>query len=338
MANGKPAKDATDPHLSEAAPIADETSRLRIRAAWMYFVENYTQSEVAQRLGVSRVAVVRLLADARRRREVRVTIDAPLTDLIGLERALERRFDLDEAILAPLSHPDADPTAPIAMAAGAYISRTMQSNMTVGVGWGRTLFSSLPHIAGRTLENFRVVSLLGGISQARRFNPAEFAWQFAELFQGEGFLVPAPALVDSPATKHALLERCGIAAIFDLADGLDMALISVGGISIMTTSYRVGHVSEAERQSLIRAGAVGDVLYNFIDAEGRVVDHPVNARVIAVDVERLRRTPQRVLVSGGPDKTVALLGAIRLVRPTMLITDEVTARALLEAADARDAG
>lgn len=330
----EPRAEAEPPSLDEA-PSLDQTSRLRLRAAWMYYVENLTQSAVAERLGLSRVAVVRLLADARRRGEVRISVEAPLADLTRLERALEERFGLEEAILAPISDPAADPTAPIAAAAGAYVSRVMESNMTVGVGWGRTLASTLPHIAGRTLDNVRVVSLLGGIAQARRFNPTEFAWQFAELFQGEGFLVPAPAVVDSPETKRALLERCGLAAIFQMADALDMALVSVGGVSLATTAYRVGHLSETERQSLIDAGAVGDVLFNFIDAEGRLLDHPVNARVIAVDVARLRRARRRLLISGGPEKIAALLGAIRLLEPTVLISDEATARAVLERAGER---
>jgi deoxyribonucleoside regulator len=97
----------------------------------------------------------------------------------------------------------------IAAAAGAFVTAAMRDNIIVGVGWGQTLHQTLPFIKGATLQGVRVISLLGGIAAARRFNPAEFAWQFAELFQGEGFLVPAPALVDSPETKHALLERCG---------------------------------------------------------------------------------------------------------------------------------
>ena len=308
---------------------SDPSHRLRVRAAWIYYIEGRTQNEVAEILGLSRVAVVRLLADARQRREVRITIDAPLAELSGIERALEERFGIERAVVAPLSEGASDPTHVIAAAAGAYISQAMAPGMTVGVGWGRTLYSTLPYIVGRTLKDFRVISLLGGIAQARRFNPAEFAWQFAELFQGEGFLVPAPALVDSPETKHALLERCGIAQIFEMADSLDMALISAGGITTLTTSFRVGHVSEAERRSLQAAGAVGDVLYNFVDEQGRVVDHPVNSRAISVDIRRLKRTPRRVLISGGPEKIRVLRGAMRLFGPTDFITDEATAKTLL---------
>ena len=194
---------------SLAVGAQNEADRLRARAVWLYHVEGCTQNEIARQLGVNRVMVVRLLADARRRNEVRVSISAPLAELVELERAVERKHGIARVIVAPFSDPEGDPVKVIAAAAGSFISSEMRPGMTVGVGWGRTLYNTLPFIVGQTLENFRVVSLLGGIAAARRFNPAEFAWQFAELFQGEGFLIPAPAVVDSPETKHALLERCG---------------------------------------------------------------------------------------------------------------------------------
>lgn len=317
------------------APVS-EADRLRARAVWLYYVEGCTQNDIATQLGINRVMVVRLLADARRRNEVRVTISAPLADLVDLERQLETRYGIHRVIVAPFGDREGDaagdiggdPVKVIAAAAGNFISGLMKSGMTVGVGWGRTLYNTLPFITGATLDDFRVVSLLGGIATARRFNPAEFAWQFAELFQGEGFLVPAPAVVDSPETKHALLERCGLAAIFEMADKLDVALLSVGGITTLTTSYRTGYISESDRRSLIEAGAVGDVLYNFIDADGQPVAHGVNDRVISVALPRLRRAPERVLISGGREKRVALAAAIRTVAPTTLITDEQTARHL----------
>ena len=310
-------------------PAQSETDRLRARAVWLYHVEGQTQNDIAHSLGVSRVMVVRLLADARRRNEVRVTVSAPLAELIEIERAVETRYGIGRVIIAPFSDPEGDPVKAIAAAAGAFISGLMKPGLTVGVGWGRTLSNTLPFISGETLEDLRVVSLLGGIAAARRFNPAEFAWQFAELFQAEGFLIPAPAVVDSPETKHALLERCGLSAIFEMAGRLDVALLSVGGISTLTTSYRTGYITEADRRSLIEAGAVGDVLYNFIDEAGAVVDHDVNNRVISANFVDLRRTPERVLISGGRDKRIALRAAIKTLSPTTLVTDEQTAKDLI---------
>ena len=309
----------------------DPLQDLRIRAAWLYYVEGFTQKETAQQLGINRVQVTRWLAEARKRGEVRIRIDAEISSIVEIERNLEQKFGINRALVAPCPRAGADPTKAIAFLAGEFISSHVQSGMKIGVGWGKTLYASLPYIRGRELQNVGVISLLGGISQAKRFNPAEFAWQFAELFNGEGYLVPAPALVDSPETKHALLERCGINQVFELADNLDVAFLSAGGIKGLTTSYRLGHVTESDRQSLAKAGAVGDLLYNFISEDGTLVDHNVNSRVISVNLDLLGNARERVLISGGPEKVKVLLGCMRLLKPTVFITDEITAQALMAA-------
>ncbi|MDG2403677.1 MAG: sugar-binding domain-containing protein, partial [Paracoccaceae bacterium] len=285
--------------------------------------------ETAKLLRINRVQVTRLLSEARKRGEVDIRINASISSIIELERAVEKAFGIAKVIIAPMASEELDPTKGIASVAGQFISDYVQSDMKIGVGWGRTLYSTLPHIRGRNLKKIRVISLLGGISQAKRFNPAEFAWQFAELFNGEGYLVPAPALVDSAETKYALLERCGINQIFELADNLDVAFLSAGGIEGITTSYRLGHVSEADRKSLISVGAVGDLLYNFISEEGDLVDHNVNTRVISIGIDRLKNAKDRILISGGNEKVKVLLGCLRLVKPTVFITDEFTAKAIL---------
>ena len=307
----------------------DPSREIRIRAAWLYYVEGLTQQETARLLKINRVQVTRLLAEARKRGEVDIRINASISSVIEVERSVEQAFAIAKVIIAPMASEELDPTKAIASVAGQFISDYVHSDMKIGVGWGRTLYSTLPHIRGRDLEKIRVISLLGGISQAKRFNPAEFAWQFAELFNGEGYLVPAPALVDSAETKHALLERCGINQIFELADNLDVAFLSAGGIEGITTSYRLGHVSEADRQSLIAAGAVGDLLYNFISEDGDLVDHNVNTRVISIGIDQLKNAKDRILISGGKEKVKVLLGCLRLVKPTVFITDEFTAKTIL---------
>ncbi len=316
-----------------ARGISGRHRSLRVRAAWLYHVEGMTQTEVAATLGVSRVMITRLLAEARARGEVVIRVRSEIAPIVELERDLEGRFALRRAVVAPFEAMGGDPVRSIAAAAGAHVSGLMANNLTIGVGWGRTLQAMLPHLEGRALNGVRVVSLLGGIAQARRFNPAEFAWQFAELFDAEGYLIPAPAIVDSPRTRHALLEHCGLDQIFEMAATCDVALLSCGGIDALTTSYRVGYVSEAERQSMIRAGVVGDVLYNFLDAEGRLVDHPVNERVIGMSPARLGRVENKILVSGGREKLDILRGALKSVRPQTLITDEVTGRSLMDGPD-----
>jgi DNA-binding transcriptional regulator LsrR (DeoR family) len=107
-------------HENETVAIQSEADRLRARAIWLYHVEGATQNDIATQLGISRVMVVRLLADARRRNEVRITIAAPLTDLLLLEREVETRFGINRVIVAPFTDADADPVKVIAAAAGNF--------------------------------------------------------------------------------------------------------------------------------------------------------------------------------------------------------------------------
>lgn len=330
--SGREEDGAAETATASGTAGATKSDSLRIRAAWMYFVEQKTQSEISEILGIGRVSVIRLLAEARARNEVKITIESELAEVAALERALEERFGLARALIAPLAAADADPTAVIGAAAGGYMADLLAPGMTVGVGWGRTLSASLPYIRARPLHDLKVISLLGGVGVARHFNPAEFAWRFASLFQGEGYLIPAPALVDSVATKTALVERCGLNKVLALADHLDTVLVSVGSILSATTFYRGGYLSDREQQELRDRGAVGDLLFHFFGRDGELLDHPINDRVMSVDVDRLRRAGRRVLASGGADKVDALAGAMILLRPTDLVTDEQTARRLLEAA------
>ena len=306
--------------------------RLRLRAAWMYFVEEMTQNEIAMKLGVGRVTVVRLLAAARERNEVKITIGDRLAECVEAERLLENRFGVEEVIVVPLSVRGADATGPVAAATGAYVSSLVRPNMRIGVGWGRTLVNSLAFMSERNVENLSVVSLLGGIMKARKFNPAEFAWRFASLFQADCYLMTAPLVVDSAATRQTLIERCGLGDIFELAKSLDAVVLGAAGMGADATAHLSKFISNADRASLVKAGAVGDVLFNFFDAGGNLVDHPINERVMSVPLDIIKKVPTRVLAAGGASKVPALAGALAMVKPTVLITDEYTARDLLKLA------
>ena len=71
------------------------------------------------------------------------------------------------------------------------------------------------------------------------------------------------------------------------------------------------------------------------DDFGGLAGWPIpNSLVMSVDVDRLRKAPIRILTSGGEEKIEALLGAMTLVAPTILITDEESAKRMLEAVSA----
>ena len=336
MKSGDNAEVTDEEAAGKASPGARRPPRLRQRVAWMYYVEEMTQGAIAEALGIGRITVVRLLAEARTMNEVRIGLRRDMSELSRLEFKLQKKFNLPEVIVAPLSSDQADPRSVIAAATGEYVSQMLRPGMKLGLGWGSTLTRTLSFIEERQIPGLSVVSLLGGIMRARQANPVEFAWQFARIFNADCYLLAAPVLVDSAATKRTLIERCGLKEIFTLAESLDAAVLSVGSIKPQAMTEYYGAFSNDEFRELRDCGAVGDILCHFYDREGRLVDHSINKRIMSIPLATAAKAPIRVLISGGKQKVDALIGGFKLFRPTVVITDEATAALLLSAPTAQD--
>ena len=311
-----------------------DAASLRLRAAWLYYNQGLTQKDVAERLGISRSTVIRLLDEAMKRSEVQIWISEGLDSCVELATQLEKAYGLDEALVVPEAR-DNSATAlasAVGLALGQFLSEVIQDDMTIGVGWGRTMTASLSSFRPPRRENCKVVSLLGGIVAVHQTNPIDYTWRFAGQLGAECYMFLAPLLVDSVRTKRALIEQCGLNAIYDLAENLDLAVVSCGDIGPHSTSLSEGFISRAELDRLIAAGCVCDTMFNFLDEEGRSVDQKLNERVMSVDLDTLKKAKHIVLSSGGAHRAIAIRATIRRVGCNTLITDETAARELLKLA------
>jgi lsr operon transcriptional repressor len=75
---------------------------------------------------------------------------------------------------------------------------------------------------------------------------------------------------------------------------------------------------------------VGDILGQFFDADGNVVDLPIHDRRIGIELSDLARIPKVVGVAGGLRKAEAILGALHGGFLNVLVTNELVALRLLE--------
>ncbi|GGA48345.1 sugar-binding transcriptional regulator [Pelagibacterium lentulum] len=319
------------------ARLRGETNRtlssaasLRLRAAWLYFNQKMTQKEIGDRLGVSRATVMRMLEEAQRRNEVQIWISEGIDECIALAIELEKSFSLDEAVVVPTSQETDDPSRAVGAALGRFLSETVAENMTLGVGWGRTLTASLDTFAPMRRDGVKVVSLLGGLIHPRHTNPVEYSWRLASLMDAECYFFLAPLIVDSIDTKRTLIEKCGLETLIDIATKLDVAVISCGNVTREGASLARDFVTADELRELIAAGSVCDVMCNFLDAQGRTVDHPVNQRVMSVDLDTMGKAGHVVLATGGQERAGALRATMQRLDVNTLITDEGAARALLD--------
>jgi DNA-binding transcriptional regulator LsrR (DeoR family) len=313
------------------AALADDAS-LRLRAAWLYHGFGRTQSEVAEQLGIGRSTVIRLLEEARQRGEVKITIEDRVPDLAELAIELEGALGLDEAIVVPAPADGAGAARAVGLALGRLLTEAISDGMTIGVGWGRTLSAALESFSPPNRQGVKVMSLMGGAVETQFANPFEFAWRLASALQAECFLFPAPLVVDSADTRARLMADRGIARLTGIAAALDLAVVSAGGLADRSGSLVRQLISEDEAADLLARGCVADIMCNFIDAQGRLVDHPINDRVMSVGVGTLKAARHKLLASGGRERAAAILAVHRSIGCNTLVTDEHAARALLERA------
>ena len=307
---------------------SDLNDDLRTKAAWLYHMEGMTQDEISKTLGLSRSRVLRFLASSRQSGMVQIRVTAKLSHCIALERALESKFRLERSIVIPRPQNPEATAGIIGSMLGAYLTDSIRENMTIGLGWGKTLSASLATIPQREDSRVSIISMLGGLTRVSGVNPSEFAWRLADRLSAECYLMAAPVFAPDARTREALLSHPGIKEIFQRATRLDLAILSVGELSPHSTVSEYLLLEREELASLERQGAVGDVLCRFIDIDGNLIDHPVNDRVVAIDPRDLKDTRRLVLASGGWQKYDAIRGAMKLLKPHVLITDDLVAERL----------
>ncbi|MEP6998273.1 MAG: sugar-binding transcriptional regulator [Betaproteobacteria bacterium] len=288
-----------------------------------------TQEQIARFMNISRGKVIRLLAAAREGGIVRIRIQGRASEQIALERQLVATFGLADAIVVPAPADEAEIATVVGHAAGTYLSDQVRDGMSLGVGWGATLHMSLKALGGQPCQRLSVVSLLGGMTHSRAVNPSAVARRIADAFGADCYQLTAPVIVADESLRTALWSEPGLRELLERARRVDLALVSVGDVSEEATLFRQGLLPRSALASLQAAGAVGDVLCHFIDSEGNVVDHPVNRRVVAVDLEDLRRVPKIVVAAGGRRKVAAIRAALKATGASVLITEEAAARGLL---------
>ena len=315
----------------------DEERQLRkrdlaARAAWLYYVAGNTQDQLASKLNVSRQAAQRLVARAVADGLITFRIDHPIRACVELEEALRARFALDYAEVVP-GDADQDGVLGLGGAAArqleAYLST--KAPIVLALGTGRTLRAAVSQVEPMDRPQHKVVSLVGTTTRDGRASAFDVVMRLADRIGAACYPVPTTVVTDTVEERTLLESQRPWQLIRSLADGARIAFVGIGTLDRQTEVplLRDGFITEAERDELIRLGAVGDITGWAFDAQGRQIEGGSNARLTAIP-HRLPLERLTVGVAGGASKARAIAGALCGGLVSGLITDEAAARAILE--------
>ncbi len=321
-------------------PLAPDPIRHNqlVDVARLYYLHELTHQQIADKLGLSRVKVTRLLRQAVEERVIEFRITDPVVDTLGLQDHLEERFGLRQAIVVPTGENEAQTRATLGRFAAGWLDGRLEDDLAIGLGWGHTLNDIAPHLARSRHTGIQVVSLTGGLAaNANQPNPYDTVTAVAARLGAQARYLLLPAVVDSGRTRELLLHEASARAETAVWEQIDIAMMSIGLLSPDTGVFYSLPDPAAGVAEVIRAGGVGDILARPFDIAGRTVPTELLARTIAIEPEQLARVPVVAGVAGGAAKAAAILGALRTGLLSVLITDEDAARGALDLAGPPDA-
>jgi lsr operon transcriptional repressor len=319
------------PRKADTLPTQEEDHFLT-RVAWACEVEGITQGEAAKRFGVTRLKVNKALAEARRRGIVRVHIDSSFAPCVEAERSLCDHYGLDYAYVTPIPAESNAVQKSIGAALGHYLREVLSdANVKLfGMAWGNTLNLALQSMIPVDRLDLEIVSVMGGITRGSDLNNYQITTRLAKLCNAQHSFFTAPLHAGSRDSRDILMQQEVFLQVIEKIKNANALAMAVGDISNRSLLCRDGLPSDVSMAELIDAGAVGDILGYVLDAEGNLINHPLNERVIGIEIENLRRIPNVIMAAGGDHKVPIIKAVLARRVVNSLVTDEATATALLK--------
>ena len=301
------------------------------KVSWYYYQDNLTQHEVAERMGISRFKVGRLLKRARQEGIVRIDVHAPNPHTFEIERKLETQFGLQEAVVVPTPDSRQELKVALARASAGLMERILEDHQILGVAYASTLYPLPRFLREQKLNNCQVIPLTGGNpglfpSESIAYDPIS---RIAETLGAHLVPLYVPAIVDSQNTRDLLLALPAVRHTLNIAARADVCFVGLGSTGTHSSLIRLEMVSRKHMRRYRRQGAVLEFMGGFFDRDGKPVPTEMDRRLICLPFDKLRGIPRVVGVAGGPSKVEAIRAALTGQYLQVLITDLDTAQAVL---------
>jgi DNA-binding transcriptional regulator LsrR (DeoR family) len=296
-----------------------------------FYLENASKVDIGQEMGLSRFKVARLLEMAVVRGLVRIDIAFPAAIDAELSDLLARRYGLKHAIVVHPHQEDTGGPEPftelLAFPAARLVMDLLQEEDVLGLAWGRAVTAVIRALT--RLPSCSVVQLTGVDPQRPLTDKSVEAVSLAASLSGSAaHPLYAPLVTPNALTATVLRSQPVIAQTLDRLDALSTAVLAVGawgpGLSTVHDA-----LSGPEQHHHAAMGVVAEMGSLLFDAEGTLVRTDVGDRVIAVNADQLRRTPETIAVAGGRAKIQAVRAVLKSGLLTGIVTDAETARAAL---------
>jgi lsr operon transcriptional repressor len=321
-------------NYSFKAGVDDPSSnddQLLARIAWLYYMENLTQADIANRLNMSRIKITRYLKLAREKGIVQIFIQSTNSNVFELESTLANRYNLKDVKVVMSVESRQSQQRLLAKGASEWLVHRLESGLTIGIGLSRTLSHMPEYFRPQRKIMCDFTDIIGGVTgPSSAMISLNITSQMAEICGGRPFRLLAPSVVSSKQAYEIILSEPVLNEVFQKAQHCDIVFQSCGGVDTGALLYENKSIQSETLEYLSENGAVGDILGHFVDIDGNPVKVPYDDLIISISLEALQKVRLGVLVAGGLEKVKTIHAALKAKYFNVLITDEQTAMEVLK--------
>jgi DNA-binding transcriptional regulator LsrR (DeoR family) len=305
--------------------------RLLVKIAQMYYLENMNQNEIASKFGINRTTVSKYLKKAMLAGLVQISVVNDLYE--NLETALEQKFGLKEVYIVPSSSDPDEVTNNLGKAGMQFLKRIIMDGDIVGFAWGFTIgaLSNSAVMEKCDVVNADMIPLVGGPENIdSEYHVNTIVYKVANAFKARSHYLYAPAITGTAETKTAIMQDVNCKKIINFWDSVNVTILGIGAPIKSSNLVWTGSFGKEYSEPLRDAGVVGDICSRFYDVSGKIINTGLKERTIAIELEKLKDVKYSIGIAASPEKVPAIYGAMKGNFINVLITDEVTAKLLLD--------
>lgn len=315
--------------------MEDEKRKFLAKVAYLYYMQEKTQAEIARELNIHRTSISRMLKQAKEEGIVKIEIEDYNPTIFDLELYLKEKFGLKEVLLSspPENASKEEKDEALANVAAIYLKRIINKNDIVGVSWGSTLRKMIGKFGNPKSLDATFVPLVGGPSNVNSsYHVNTIVYDLARHFHGQSVFINAMAVQETKELRDGIMKSKYFREITRYWEKLDIALVGIGGpLSIQSSIWR-DLLTDEDFEDLKLREAIGDCCCQFFDRDGKILKSNLYERTISVGLERLKEIPYSIGVARSKQKSRSILAILKKKFINVLISDYETAIEILKAA------
>ncbi len=306
--------------------ISDEIFLYQI--AKNYYIDNMSQTKIAEKENISKPQICRFLKKAKEVGIVDIRVVLPNKSNESITNSVQSKLKLDHVVIVPTEEcsPENQKIANVATVAANYISTQIEGSKYIGTGWGETLYNTAKNLSfQKPNKDLTFAPIVGSAGTNKPFlQPNSIMERFAEKYGGETYYNHSCVLME----EISQAEQVRLEDLKKIWDKLDMVIFEIGnGFEKKEDLEELPIECQTED---MKKNAMGNIASNIFNKDGSLYTFPSRYQHIRLPLERFKEIEHVICISYGEDKVDSIKFAAENGYIKTLITDSITAEALLK--------